>query len=928
MKKRLVTLLAGLLTVLSMGFGLAQFSDVPAGHWAKEAVEALAAKGIILGFPDGTFRGNENLTRYQAALLIYRLLQQIEEELKTQGTSPTMEALAPEDLEALKNAVQELAAELASLGVRVSALEDSAATKEDIARLEAMIAELKAQPMPEPGMDQAALKDLMDRVEAASIAADTALAQAQQLAERLDALAQDVEGVKGDLAGLRSQVEANADAIQALNELAVLLNQDVLSLQDRVTALEKMVSGGQELPDLEQFATKEDVAAVQEFAAALRSDLVGLSDKVSKLEEQVAELNKVRYSISGSLSATYGTVVTDTGTNFDIDRLFPGNAFSTGTYGSFSSSVQAGDSNQGNISGGAASLTFGVKVAQPGTSGVNVSEASATLQVPAAFGTAYTSAPTIRLNAASVKGNVDGQAFSVVYSRAVSSFKFNDYLFANDNDSEPANPRQGMVATFSATKFPLAPEVTVVAGVAGPDATKDTAPALNGNYFGIRTAVKPFSALNLALNYATNLGNRSAIGVDGGLELGPAKLSGLWVSSQTPGSPFADFFDNTLSDWAYYAQAEAKLGPLSLSANYHAVDPQYADGQAGMSENEDTTYYGGEKAGAPYGADTRGLGVSASVGFGPVTLKGYAESEGDYNLAPGSVNDAWGVAATLGSFRGFSLTGFYNAAYTGGNGYFSLTTAVDAIAPGVTYYYTIENQKYSSSWGVRVAQDGKAEDALIPTLNLTAQYATYYVSGHTDIQVYADLAKPFKLAILSLSPGFRYHSFAGAGSAPTYTTLKGGVQVSTDPLLFGLSLDGAVSYRRTQYTNNPSNVTTYELYYRAGVKLQDFLAPKLNFSVAYAHYEGDQLAGTGLPVVGSGNQAFNFARDRVYRSPDPIAAPWLATPGTQAGKLDGFYIEAKYYDLTVAYGEFVLDDLNGTNPNFGRGFKISYTVKF
>ena len=46
MKKRLVTLLAGLLTVLSMGFGLAQFSDVPAGHWAKEAVEALAAKGI------------------------------------------------------------------------------------------------------------------------------------------------------------------------------------------------------------------------------------------------------------------------------------------------------------------------------------------------------------------------------------------------------------------------------------------------------------------------------------------------------------------------------------------------------------------------------------------------------------------------------------------------------------------------------------------------------------------------------------------------------------------------------------------------------------------------------------------------------------------------------------------------------------------
>ncbi|MFX9284128.1 hypothetical protein ABTN93_18730, partial [Acinetobacter baumannii] len=91
---------------------------------------------------------------------------------------------------------------------------------------------------------------------------------------------------------------------------------------------------------------------------------------------------------------------------------------------------------------------------------------------------------------------------------------------------------------------------------------------------------------------------------------------------------------------------------------------------------------------------------------------------------------------------------------------------------------------------------------------------------------------------------------------------------------------------------------------------------------------GDMLAGTGLPVVGSGNQAFNFARDRVYRSPDPIGAPWLATPGTQSGKLEGFYLEAKYYNLTVAYGEFALGPLGGSFSDYGRGFKISYSVDF
>jgi archaellum component FlaC len=316
MKKRLVALLAGLLTVLSMGFGLAQFSDVPAGHWAKEAVEALAARGILIGFPDGTFRGNEPLTRYQAALIIYRLLQQIEEELKAKGTSPTMEAMSPEDLEALKNAIQELAAELAALGVRVSALEDSAATKDDIARLEAMIQELKAQPAPEPGMDQAALQDLMDRVEAASIAADTALAQAQQLAEQLEALAQDVEGVKDELAALSTQVEANAQAIQALNELAVLLNQDVLSLRDQVAALEKGAVTQEDLANLEASleGLKGRLESVEALVESLASDLTDRVEAASiaadtalaqaqQLAEQLEALAQAVEGVKGDLAA-------------------------------------------------------------------------------------------------------------------------------------------------------------------------------------------------------------------------------------------------------------------------------------------------------------------------------------------------------------------------------------------------------------------------------------------------------------------------------------------------------------------------------------------------------------------------------------------------------------------------------------------------
>jgi len=49
------------------------YKDVSQSHWAYEAVEFLSNLGIITGFPDGTYRGNEAATRFQVATLMYRL---------------------------------------------------------------------------------------------------------------------------------------------------------------------------------------------------------------------------------------------------------------------------------------------------------------------------------------------------------------------------------------------------------------------------------------------------------------------------------------------------------------------------------------------------------------------------------------------------------------------------------------------------------------------------------------------------------------------------------------------------------------------------------------------------------------------------------------------------------------------------------------
>ncbi|MBR7025212.1 MAG: S-layer homology domain-containing protein [Selenomonadaceae bacterium] len=54
--------------------GAMPFSDVPAGHWASKFVKTLATKGINEGYGDGTFRGDRNITRYEAAMMLAKAL--------------------------------------------------------------------------------------------------------------------------------------------------------------------------------------------------------------------------------------------------------------------------------------------------------------------------------------------------------------------------------------------------------------------------------------------------------------------------------------------------------------------------------------------------------------------------------------------------------------------------------------------------------------------------------------------------------------------------------------------------------------------------------------------------------------------------------------------------------------------------------------
>ncbi len=121
--KRLATLVlaaslsVGSLLALGQGASATPFSDVPANHWAYQAIQSLAADGLVEGYPDGKFKGDRPLTRYEMAVIVARVIAK----LQANGAGFASKA----DLDKLQKLIDALKDELDSLGVRVTNLEDA-----------------------------------------------------------------------------------------------------------------------------------------------------------------------------------------------------------------------------------------------------------------------------------------------------------------------------------------------------------------------------------------------------------------------------------------------------------------------------------------------------------------------------------------------------------------------------------------------------------------------------------------------------------------------------------------------------------------------------------------------------------------------------------------------------------------------------------
>ena len=111
MNKKNLSLAVAALSVVGVttAFAANPFSDVTPDSWAYQSVSQLASAGIINGYPDGTFKGQKDITRFEMAQMVAKAMA-------------NQDRANAEQQAMINRLADEFSNELSNLGVRVAAL--------------------------------------------------------------------------------------------------------------------------------------------------------------------------------------------------------------------------------------------------------------------------------------------------------------------------------------------------------------------------------------------------------------------------------------------------------------------------------------------------------------------------------------------------------------------------------------------------------------------------------------------------------------------------------------------------------------------------------------------------------------------------------------------------------------------------------------
>ncbi|HZT44130.1 MAG TPA: S-layer homology domain-containing protein, partial [Chthonomonadaceae bacterium] len=113
--------------------------DVPPGHWAYQAVQDLASKGLIKGYPpDANFLGRRTLTRYEMATILQRVVERMDDLVSKAASKEEVDKLASSQAE-IRELVDSFKTELTVIGT------DMDKVKSDLASLQGQVSDLNSR---------------------------------------------------------------------------------------------------------------------------------------------------------------------------------------------------------------------------------------------------------------------------------------------------------------------------------------------------------------------------------------------------------------------------------------------------------------------------------------------------------------------------------------------------------------------------------------------------------------------------------------------------------------------------------------------------------------------------------------------------------------------------------------------------------------
>lgn len=265
-------------TILYAGY----FKDVPTSHWAYKPAVALSKLGILKGYPDGTFRGEQNVSRYQLAVALYNMVLYLQEYV----TDKTKNLVSVSSLYSLRAEISKIA-DMASKSYKWS----SENTK-SIQELQKSLASLKVCPESNSSQSPQNINEILSEIISLKTEFDNKLQQFDvKYSSRFDEVQKRLSTLENEVGEVRSLLNRPEKETPDYSEDIKALSRKYNDLNQRLTKLEKNFkstsSDKNQSLEIDLYSIRKDLVKLQSDYSSLKTKVSNLSDRIDAVEKEI-----------------------------------------------------------------------------------------------------------------------------------------------------------------------------------------------------------------------------------------------------------------------------------------------------------------------------------------------------------------------------------------------------------------------------------------------------------------------------------------------------------------------------------------------------------------------------------------------------------------------------------------------------------------